>query len=278
MKDMKDLLQPTTERQIAQQKYDTARGNLILMIGASLLNIILFVAGEDIMLLFSATVPYVTAMAGVLSENSVVLTVCLAVTAVILLLYFLCWIFSKKQYGWLIAAMVLFGLDTLFLIGLYIFAQDASGILDFIFHIWVFYYLVVGVRQGIRLKQMPAEAPVPAEEASKEGKEAPPYTYTSTNGVAGDSQPLRKADTDVKFRVLLEADAFGHHICYRRVKRVNELVIDGYVYDEMKKLLETAHELRAIIDGHKIQVGYDEGVYSYLYVDGELITKKMRLY
>lgn len=41
MKDMKDLLQPTTERQIAQQKYDTARGNLILMIGASLLNIIL---------------------------------------------------------------------------------------------------------------------------------------------------------------------------------------------------------------------------------------------
>ena len=72
------------------------------------------------------------------------------------------------------------------------------------------------------------------------------------------SQPLRQADRDVKCRVLLEKNVSGYQICYRRVKLVNELVINGMVYDEHKALLEFPHELYAKINGHHIMAGYEE--------------------
>ena len=43
---------------------------------------------------------------------------------------------------------------------------------------------------------------------------------------------LRMADTDVKSRTLIVGEYEGYHIEVRRVKRTNELVIDGKVYDE----------------------------------------------
>ena len=65
---------------------------------------------------------------------------------------------------------------------------------------------------------------------------------------------------------------------YRRVKRVNELVISGYVYDEYVALAETAHCLSAKMDGHLIEVGYDGLSSSYLRVDGQQIQRKVRWY
>lgn len=61
------------------------------------------------------------------------------------------------------------------------------------------------------------------------------------------------------------------------MKRVNELIIGGHVYDEMEALVETPHSLGARIDGHQIEVGFN-GYNSYLNVDGERIAKKLRLY
>jgi hypothetical protein len=92
------------------------------------------------------------------------------------------------------------------------------------------------------------------------------------------SESIRIADSTVKARILLEADALGHAIVYRRVKRVNELVIDGRVYDEMEALVEFAHSLKAQIDGHTIEVGFDGWVHSYLKIDGQTVGRKRRLY
>lgn len=89
---------------------------------------------------------------------------------------------------------------------------------------------------------------------------------------------LRIADTNVRSRVLLEADAAGHHICYRRVKRINELVIDGYVYADVEMLMETAHALTAQMDGHVFQAGFDGVAHSYIRVDGVQVVRKLRLY
>ena len=86
------------------------------------------------------------------------------------------------------------------------------------------------------------------------------------------------ADTTVKSRILLEADAAGHHICYRRVKRINELVIDGYVYADVEMLIETAHVLAAQLDGHVFQAGFDGVAHSYIRVDGAQVARKLRLY
>ncbi len=92
----------------------------------------------------------------------------------------------------------------------------------------------------------------------------------------GNSAALRAADTDIKQKILLDAAVDSYSICYRRVKSTNELVINGYVYDEKKGILECAHTLIAVIDNHKIEVGFDN-THSFIIFDGELIAQKLRL-
>ena len=86
------------------------------------------------------------------------------------------------------------------------------------------------------------------------------------------------ADEEVKARTLLEAEAAGHKIVYRRVKRVNELVIDGKVYDEYVALLEFAHTLKACVDGHTIEAGIANSGQSFIVDDGQIITQKLRFF
>lgn len=272
-----------SKRQSAQQQYNMARNNLILMIGLTLLNVIILALGSDTMMLFSATVPYFVAGMGIYSEIPFLMGVGIAIAVVILLVYFLCWLFSKKHYGWMIAALVLFGIDTLCMIGMYWIAQDFSGILDIVIHAWVMYYLIVGVRYGAQLKQLPAEAPVADVQttytqthAAEQVEDAAPNT-SAVNGHSN-STPLRRMDMEAKARVLAETDAFGHHICYRRVKRVNELIVDNYVYADVEMMIESAHALNAVVDGHVIQAGFDGAAHSFIRVDGETFAKKLRLY
>lgn len=248
-----------SQRQIAQEKYKAARSNLIAMITFTLLNILLLFTGSNVMMLFSATVPYYAVIVGQVFENDTVLDVCLVFALVCILLYFLCWIFSKKHYGWMIAALMFFIMDTLTMVGFMLLAQAMSGILDVVFHVWVLYYLIIGVKYGHQLTTLPEEA-----------KETASAQVINT-------APLRLADPDVKHRVLMETEAAGCRICYRRVKRVNELVINGHVYAELEMLVEPAHELSAQFNGHLIQAGYD-GTSSYICIDGNQIVKKLRLY
>lgn len=95
-------------------------------------------------------------------------------------------------------------------------------------------------------------------------------------GAETDSPILRKAGTEAKSKILLEAKFRGYEICYRRMKTVNELVINGWVYDEKKGLLEFEHRLCATVDGHMIEAGYDENSFSYILFDGQQIASKQR--
>ncbi len=88
---------------------------------------------------------------------------------------------------------------------------------------------------------------------------------------------LRIADNAIKHKVLLQAKIDNYDICYRRVKRTNELVINGYVYDEMTALLEFPHSLKAKIDGNYIEVGLLEDGFSYIEYNYEIIKEKRRI-
>ena len=92
-----------------------------------------------------------------------------------------------------------------------------------------------------------------------------------------DDNPVRRADHSVKSKVLLEARVENYEICYRRIKSVNELVINGIVYDEKKAVIEFAHNLSALVDGHTIEAGLSDDSYSYIMFDGECLAKKQRL-
>lgn len=253
--------QNLTPAEQLQQKFKSSRANLLLVIILTIVNIVLFFFGSETMLLFSISVPYYAVILASVFEIPQVLVIGCVIAAVVLVLYFLCWLLSKKHPGWLIAALVLFIIDTLVLAWLYISISEFSGIVDVVFHIWILYYLVIGIRSSRKLKDLPPEEMEPVE----------------TEVLPDYSSPLRMADEDVKCRILLETEYGGHRICYRRVKRVNELIIDGQVYDEYEALVELPHTLTARIAGHTYEVGCSENSRTFFNVDGEQIESKIRL-
>lgn len=270
----------STNRAALEGAYKSSVSNLLLVIVFSLINIVLLVANSSTYFLFSAFIPYVIAdygmffsgsypaeyyygMEGYVFSNKSFLTIALILVAVIILIYFLCWIFAKKKkVGWLIAAAVLFGLDTLAMFVLQGFSFDS--ILDVVFHIWVIWSLINGIITYYKLKKLPEEELTETEEAAQLQ--------------SGESTMLRWADMDVKARELLRANAPGYQIVYRRVKRTNELVINGKVYDEYVALMEFPHTLTAVVDGHTIEMQYDASSHMQLYFDNTLLAKKLRLF
>lgn len=96
-------------------------------------------------------------------------------------------------------------------------------------------------------------------------------------GKGQDDVALRRSSPLVKSRTLLKITVGEYEICYRRVRSVNELVVNGLVYDEKKGIVEFSHRLNAVVDGHRIAAGYDDrDSYSYILFDGERVAEKKR--
>lgn len=274
-----------TPREICESKYNGSIVNLLLIIAFSVINIVLLVTGSDTYFLFSAFIPYFLAdygmyMCGMYPEeyyydvpdmefyDKTFLGIAFAIAVVILLVYFLCWIFArKKKVGWLIFALVFFAIDTVAMF--VIVGISTDWVVDIIFHAWVIFSLVSGIVNYNKLKKLLQEEILP-----ETGENIEQYGYSENRE---NSEVLRMADNEVKSRVLLEAEVPGYRIVYRRVKKINELVVNDRVYDEYEALIEVPHTLTALIDGHKIEVTYDTTSHMYIIFDGEQLAKKIRL-
>lgn len=275
-----------SKHDILERRYNSGVTSLLLVVGLTLINVVLLVANSDTYFLFSAFLPYFLADYGMyfcgmypaeyyadvpdmeFSDTSL-LVITLSVAAVIELIYLLCWIFArKKKVGWLIFALTFFALDTAFM--LYMYGISADILLDILLHGWVIASLASGINAYYKLQKLP-----PEPETENEGN--PETAYINASADKAGTPMLRMADTDVKARILLEAEHLGYRIEYRRVKRTNELVVNGRVYDEYEALVETPHALTAVVDGHKIDVQYDTSNRMYIIFDGEQIAKKLRI-
>lgn len=165
-------------RAALEGKYSSARYNLLGVVLFTIVNIVILFIDTESYFLFSAFLPYYISTLGLLFSGKLpaeyyegvedfvafpdtVMVVALVIAAVILIAYLLCFIFSNKnRVGWLVAALVLFGIDTaayILLIGI-----DFSAILDILFHVWVLYYLVAGILAYNKLKNLPEDAPIEA--------------------------------------------------------------------------------------------------------------------
>lgn len=91
-----------------------------------------------------------------------------------------------------------------------------------------------------------------------------------------DTPVLRNAEYGQKAKIFLQEKFENYDIVYRRVKSVNELVINGRVYDERKAVFEFEHNLKATVGGHVIEAGLDSDNFSYIMFDGELIAEDER--
>ncbi len=165
---------PLSPRAVQMNRLATARGNLLLVVLFTLINVVLGVAGAGTYFLFSAFIPYFLVMFGMIMCGKVpiewpdsellpmpqldtsFLVIMVSIAAVILLVYFLLWLLSKRYtMGCLIAALVLFALDTLAF--LFLGGISADSIIDLLFHAWVLYYLIVGIVAVCKLKKLPPE-------------------------------------------------------------------------------------------------------------------------
>lgn len=152
-------------------RYNSARSNLLMVIIFTFLNIVLTTANSGFYMLFSASIPYFIASEGVYlySEGySLQLMLSLVIIGIALLVpYLVFWIFSKKHRGWMIAALVYFSLDLIFL--LYFF--NISMLLDILFHAWVLYFLIIGVATGKKAFEEMASGEAPANTNGTAGTE-----------------------------------------------------------------------------------------------------------
>ncbi len=175
--------------------YNLARSQILFVIAFSLINAFLSAVNANVYFLFSAFFPYFFVSFGMelcgkypaefyeeyydaskseldfYGNGVFVFLISLAVLAIIF--YFVSWYFSKNhKVGWLIFALIVFLGDTaglFWLVGI-----SADYIMDYLFHIWVIVYLIIGISSHFKLKKLPPEeaaVPPSSEEESLLGAE-----------------------------------------------------------------------------------------------------------
>jgi hypothetical protein len=180
---MKMNMKETVERAMGDNalaplanKYRTARVDLLILVAMTLVNVVLLLTGSTTYFLFSGAVPYYLVMFGMLfcgtfpgmeSDPELIGMVFLPKGAVaffvgaaflIVGLYVLLYLFSKKNYHFLTAALVFFALDTAAMLWLGGISLDSA--IDLIFHAWMLYSLFAGVRAAKTLVNTPVEQTV----------------------------------------------------------------------------------------------------------------------
>ena len=167
-------------RETLIQNYNQARGNLLLVVVFTLINIALFLLSplEARYFLVSASIPYILVTtfyelcgkypaecyAEVYESNEPLNFFdnsfwigAIVIAFIIIVFYFLCFLLSKKmKSGWLISALVFFSLDT---VCLFTLLDPKYFIMDIFFHAWVIVILCMGISASNKLKKLPLEEP-----------------------------------------------------------------------------------------------------------------------
>lgn len=132
------------QQKTPERKYNSGRSSLLLMTVLSLVNLVITIGEVDLYFPFSAFAPLVAYIFGAQMKGPyLVMGITLAI--IMILVYALCYILSKNKPGFLIAALVLFVLDTLLVIGFMLIEFDPNFIINIVFHVYVLFCLIIGV-------------------------------------------------------------------------------------------------------------------------------------
>lgn len=205
---------PMSPREETQRKYNNCRANLLVVVLFTIINLFTLTFGNSYFL-FSATLPalfpavmselaadteYLASMGILPEEASVLVIVGLVIGLILTVPYLLCWIFSKKRVGWMVAALVFFSIDSLLLL----LSFDVSMIADILIHAWVMFYLITGVKHGFKLKTLPEDEPLPEFDAAEGETPAEDgfgtfneadFAYTADNAAPAE-EPAAEAEAD----------------------------------------------------------------------------------
>ena len=99
-------------------------------------------------------------------------------------------------------------------------------------------------------------------------------------GELQNSAPLHAMSEDLKRKIYIETEYKGMRIKVARCKSVTELIVNDFVYAELKILMESSgYDLYAVVNGVPLVVlARKQGIGGKLslYADGQLIGEKKR--
>lgn len=275
-------IKPVTDRKILEKRYKRGVDAILALVLFSGLNLALLLLNTDKYILFSTYISYYLGDYAMFYSGKYsaeyyaefpdmqfygngffALFTALAVGCI--LFYLLCWYKARKNNGtWLVYAFSFFCLDTVFMF--LVTGFSVLNLLDNIKQLVLLVFLLMGSAAYKRLK-----------EAKDEPQATVKAEAVAFSGTGEYSPVLREAGEEKTVMTFVQAELHSHHIVFRRTKRANELVVDEKVYAEYQIFSEKEHTLEAVIDGHKIKAVYDGKHMTYIYADGKLIAKKVRL-
>ena len=261
---MKNKISYKSLEQSCTNDYIRAMKWLFLVAVGCLLSFANVFTGRSKLYSYAAAIPFLALSYGLECTNPGQKYACFAIAALCPLFYLLCAGFCLRRLRWLIAGTVFFLLDTVCYALVFWSPTSIPDLaIGIILRVIFLYYMFRGIVAMLRLVR-----------ARLNGEHK---TSVEDDRFARDSRPLRIAELEESFRTLLEDRQLGHTISYRKSRSLYQLVIDGYIYDEIKTLSSNAHTLTAVLDGHTIMVGYDGDDRSFLSIDGETIKRKFRI-
>ncbi len=174
----------------SEVKYRSMRMTLLAVLLFSVINIF-FLLGDSYFL-FSAYLSQIISYSGVLlyreSGEIFFYIICAFLAFLTLVPYLLCFIFSKKRVGWMIAALAFFAIDSvIFTVDLISYPQ-INSIIDIIFRVYALVSLSLAVKYGLDAKK---EAAMQEAAAAITVNEAAEDTETAKEGTENDPPATR---------------------------------------------------------------------------------------
>ena len=260
-----------------KRKYESARANLLVVIIFTALNMLLLLLDSGITFLFSASLPQIFVILGSYIGGIWYLPVVTVIGVILGVLtlgvYVLCYFLSKKKNAWMIVAFIWFVIDWLAMIFSFValFEVDFGVILDVLFHVWITVYLVTGMKNGKEYceKELYNKTVTPQAVA-----QATIEQYEN----AAEAVPLRVVEPVRGRKTIISAEYKGIKVRIDKVKNMTELVINDFVYGEVKTpIRSTPFTLSAIVNGIQfVALGEARGFYGVreIYAEGALIVQK----
>jgi FlaA1/EpsC-like NDP-sugar epimerase len=284
--------------------FNTSRGNLLAVIIFTSVNIFLTITNTDLYFLFSASIPMILLYFGAefseLTWSYSFSAFGIIAAFIAISFYGVCWFFSKKHRGWIVAALAFFTIDVLLMIWLLFPLDngiDFSLVITLAFYAWIMYYLITGTKAWYKLKKMPEEEEQEQifngiEQGENDNKKNEIDRKTIPIAQMPLSTAIRQASK--KGKVLVTQNYNNMEIVVKRAFGVTELIIDGMVYAEKTGLHEgKTYILEANVNNVIITATmeilsmkemdnkdkFKEMLPTvYLYVNGNLLAEKVRYF
>ena len=130
---------------LAQRRIGNARSSLLFIVILSIVNIFAISGGSYF--LFSAYLPQVFIALAVYGDPSLLMPM-IVLSVIYVFPYLLCFILAKKRKGWMIAALVLFIIDSIFFV-IDVLPLFMLGDISFLFDAFIRVYALVSLIMGV---------------------------------------------------------------------------------------------------------------------------------